>query len=318
MVISLFEQYGDSHLRNLDPTLVERIVNEILSRAVSVAWDDIAGLQFAKRAVQEIVILPLVRPDLFEGLREPPKGLLLFGPPGTGKTLIGKAIATQAKSTFFSISASSLTSKWVGEGEKMVRALFGVARCMLPAVIFVDEIDSLLTARTGTDGEASRRLKTEFLLQMEGVGGDKTELLLVVGATNRPQELDEAVRRRMTKRLYIPLPTHEARRALILNLLAREKTHALSEEDIDKVSSKTEGYSGSDVTALCKEAAMNPLRELGASIATVTRDSVRGMVLADFERALRTVRSSVSPGDLDQYLEWNKTFGTWQVDHVEE
>ena len=153
---------------------------------------------------------------------------------------------------------------------------------------------------------------------MEGVGGDKTELLLVVGATNRPQELDEAVRRRMTKRLYIPLPTHEARRALILNLLAREKTHALSEEDIDKVSSKTEGYSGSDVTALCKEAAMNPLRELGASIATVTRDSVRGMVLADFERALRTVRSSVSPGDLDQYLEWNKTFGTWQVDHVEE
>ncbi|KAF4519187.1 hypothetical protein B566_EDAN008250 [Ephemera danica] len=124
----------DERLRNIDPKMVEMITNEIMYVGKPVEWDDIAGLEFAKTTIQEIVVWPLLRPDIFSGLRGPPKGILLFGPPGTGKTLIGKCIAAQSKSTFFSISASSLTSKWIGDGEKMVRALFAVARCHQPAV----------------------------------------------------------------------------------------------------------------------------------------------------------------------------------------
>ncbi|CAI0457615.1 unnamed protein product [Linum tenue] len=134
-------------LRNLEPSLIEHVSNEIMERDPNVRWDDIAGLDHAKKCVTEMVIWPLLRPDIFKGCRSPGRGLLLFGPPGTGKTMIGKAIAGEAKATFFSISASSLTSKWLGEGEKLVRALFGVASCRQPAVIFVDEIDSLLSQK---------------------------------------------------------------------------------------------------------------------------------------------------------------------------
>jgi fidgetin-like protein 1 len=159
------EEPIDERLANIDPRLIEMIRNEIMHRVDNITWDSIAGLEHAKNSIKEIVVWPMLRPDIFKGLRGPPKGLLLFGPPGTGKTMIGKCIASQAKATFFSISASSLTSKWVGEGEKMVRALFAVARCSQPAVIFIDEIDSLLTQRTDGEVEASRRIKTEFLVQ---------------------------------------------------------------------------------------------------------------------------------------------------------
>ena len=141
------EEEEDPRYKNIDSKMVEMVKNEIMDQGEPVDWDDIAGLEFAKKTVKEIVVLPLKRPDLFFGLRGPPKGLLLFGPPGTGKTLIGKCIASRSGSTFFSISASSLTSKWVGEGEKMVRALFAVAKVHQPSVVFIDEIDSLLTAR---------------------------------------------------------------------------------------------------------------------------------------------------------------------------
>lgn len=156
---------GDERLRGIDPKLLETIQQEIIHRVDTVTWEHIAGLEHAKNTIKEIVIWPMLRPDIFTGLRGPPKGLLLFGPPGTGKTMIGKCIASQAKATFFSISASSLTSKWVGEGEKLVRALFACARALQPSVVFIDEIDSLLTQRTDGEFEASRRIKTEFLVQ---------------------------------------------------------------------------------------------------------------------------------------------------------
>mmetsp|Transcript_2757 Transcript_2757/g.5038 ORF Transcript_2757/g.5038 Transcript_2757/m.5038 type:complete len:420 (-) Transcript_2757:2207-3466(-) len=136
---------------NVEPRLVEMILNEALDKSPGVEWEDIAGLQFAKRCVMEAVIWPMQRPDIFKGLRGPPKGLLLFGPPGTGKTMIGRAIASKSGARFFNISASSLTSKWIGEGEKTVRALFSVARLLQPSVIFIDEIDSLLTQRVDSE-----------------------------------------------------------------------------------------------------------------------------------------------------------------------
>ncbi|KAL6960424.1 Fidgetin-like protein 1 [Sarracenia purpurea var. burkii] len=302
-------------LRNLEPRLIEHVSNEIMDRDPNVRWDDIAGLEHAKKCVTEMVIWPLLRPDIFKGCRSPGRGLLLFGPPGTGKTMIGKAIAGEAKATFFYISASSLTSKWIGEGEKLVRALFGVASCRQPAVIFVDEIDSLLSQRK-SDGEheSSRRLKTQFLIEMEGFDSGSEQILLI-GATNRPQELDEAARRRLTKRLYIPLPSsdEDARAWIIRNLLEKDGLFKLSKEDTDTICKLTEGYSGSDMKNLVKDASMGPLREAlrqGMEITSLNKEDMRSVTLQDFEDALQEVRASVSLNELCTYEEWNKQFGS--------
>ncbi|XP_068709902.1 fidgetin-like protein 1 isoform X2 [Montipora foliosa] len=298
----------DERLKNIDQKMVELITNEILDHGPPLSWDDIAGLEFAKSVIKEIVVWPMLRPDIFKGLRGPPKGVLLFGPPGTGKTLIGKCIASQSKATFFSISASSLTSKWVGEGEKMVRALFAVARCHLPAVIFIDEIDSLLSQRTDGENDASRRIKTEFLVQLDGATTSSDDRLLVVGATNRPQEIDEAARRRLVKRLYIPLPDACAREQIITSLLSQQK-YSLSKQDLMSIVQHTQGYSGSDMANLCREAALGPIRSI-VNIQYIEADQVRPIVFKDFEAALHQVRASVSEKDLDLYTEWNKLYGS--------
>lgn len=299
----------DERLKNFEPKIIELIMSEIMDHGPPVAWDDIAGLEFAKATIKEIVVWPMLRPDIFTGLRGPPKGILLFGPPGTGKTLIGKCIACQSGATFFSISASSLTSKWVGEGEKMVRALFAIARCHQPAVIFIDEIDSLLSQRTDGEHDSSRRIKTEFLVQLDGAATSSEDRILVVGATNRPQEIDEAARRRLAKRLYIPLPEAAARQHIVTNLMSREKSQ-LGADDLEKVVSSTEGFSGADMTQLCREAALGPIRSIQLSdIATITPEQVRPILYCDFQEALKTVRPSVSTKDLELYEDWNKTFG---------
>ncbi|XP_070772498.1 fidgetin-like protein 1 [Enoplosus armatus] len=302
-------QILDERLKNFEPKIIELIMSEIMDHGPPVAWDDIAGLEFAKTTIKEIVVWPMLRPDIFTGLRGPPKGILLFGPPGTGKTLIGKCIACQSGATFFSISASSLTSKWVGEGEKMVRALFAIARCHQPAVIFIDEIDSLLSQRTDGEHDSSRRIKTEFLVQLDGAATAAEDRILVVGATNRPQEIDEAARRRLAKRLYIPLPEATARWQIVTNLMAQEKNQ-LREQELDSVVTATEGFSGADMTQLCRDAALGPIRSIQLSdIATITADQVRPILYIDFQEALKTVRPSVSSKDLELYEEWNKTFG---------
>ncbi|XP_067038080.1 fidgetin-like protein 1 [Acropora muricata] len=298
----------DERLKNIDQKMIELITNEIMDHGPPLSWDDIAGLEFAKSVIKEIVVWPMLRPDIFKGLRGPPKGVLLFGPPGTGKTLIGKCIASQSKATFFSISASSLTSKWVGEGEKMVRALFAVARCHLPAVIFIDEIDSLLSQRTDGENDASRRIKTEFLVQLDGATTSSDDRLLVVGATNRPQEIDEAARRRLVKRLYIPLPDAGAREKIISSLLSEQK-YSLTEQDLRQIVHQTQGYSGSDMANLCREAALGPIRSI-ADIQCVDADQVRPIVFNDFDAALHQVRASVSEKDLILYTEWNKLYGS--------
>ncbi|XP_076025427.1 fidgetin-like protein 1 [Genypterus blacodes] len=302
-------QILDERLKNFEPKIIELIMSEIMDHGPPLGWDDIAGLEFAKTTIKEIVVWPMLRPDIFTGLRGPPKGILLFGPPGTGKTLIGKCIACQSGATFFSISASSLTSKWVGEGEKMVRALFAIARCHQPAVIFIDEIDSLLSQRTDGEHESSRRIKTEFLVQLDGAATAAEDRILVVGATNRPQEIDEAARRRLAKRLYIPLPEAAARRQIVTNLMAREKNQ-LREDELESVVAAAEGFSGADMTQLCREAALGPIRSIRfCDIATISADQVRPILHTDFQEALKTVRPSVSSKDLELYEDWNKTFG---------
>lgn len=300
---------SDERLKNIEPKMIELIMSEIMDHGPPLNWDDIAGLEFAKTTIKEIVVWPMLRPDIFTGLRGPPKGILLFGPPGTGKTLIGKCIACQSGATFFSISASSLTSKWVGEGEKMVRALFIVARCHQPAVIFIDEIDSLLSQRGESEHESSRRIKTEFLVQLDGATTSSEDRILVVGATNRPQEIDEAARRRLVKRLYIPLPEASARKQIIVSLMSREHCN-LTEQEVESIVIQADGFSGADMTQLCREAALGPIRSIQAmDIATITAEQVRPISYTDFQNALQVVKPSVSTKDLELYENWNKTFG---------
>lgn len=277
----------DERYKNLDPKMVEQIENEIyLEKANQVTWDDIAGLDFAKKTIKELIILPLMRPDIFRGIRTPAKGVLLFGPPGTGKTMIGKAIAHESNSTFFSISSSTLTSKWVGEGEKMVRTLFALAKIHQPSVVFIDEIDSLLCARNENDQEGSRRIKTEFMVQFGGTRSGDDDRILIIGATNRPEELDEAVRRRLEKRLYIPLPNKEGRRSFIKHTIESEKEKGLkidiSTDDMEEIVKMTKGYSGADLKSLCTEAAMVPLRSI-TNFADLDPDSIRSVNLEDFK-----------------------------------
>ncbi|KAL3990994.1 ATPase associated with various cellular activities (AAA) family protein [Acanthocheilonema viteae] len=305
---------ADESLKNLDDNIINIIEAEIMSTRTDIQWADVSGLEPAKKALKEIIVLPFLRPDIFKGIRAPPKGVLLFGPPGTGKTMIGRCVASQCKATFFNIAASSITSKWVGEGEKLVRALFAIARVLQPSVVFIDEIDSLLTSRSESEHESSRRIKTEFLIHLDGVATTSDERILILGATNRPQELDSAVKRRFAKRLYIGLPCDAARIQMIQLLLSDQK-HNLSDDDVQHVAELTNGYSGADMKQLCSEAAMIPVRNIVDSssldIASISADDIRPISFSDFETALHFVRPTVVEKDLEGYRAWNKQYGSF-------
>ncbi|XP_058880389.1 spastin-like isoform X3 [Acipenser ruthenus] len=297
------------NFKNVDSKLANLILNEIVDSGASVRFDDVAGQELAKQALQEIVILPALRPELFTGLRAPARGLLLFGPPGNGKTMLAKAVAMESNATFFNISAASLTSKYVGEGEKLVRALFAVARELQPSIIFIDEIDSLLCERREGEHDASRRLKTEFLIEFDGVQSIGDDRVLVMGATNRPQELDEAVLRRFAKRVYVALPSEETRFKLLKNLLGKHG-NPLSQKELVQLARMTEGYSGSDLTALAKDAALGPIRELKPEqVKNMSAKEMRNIKLCDFVESLKKIKHSVSPQTLDAFVRWNKDYG---------
>ncbi|XP_072354578.1 spastin isoform X2 [Scyliorhinus torazame] len=301
------------NFRNVDSKLANLILNEVVDSAPSVRFEDIAGQELAKQALQEIVILPSLRPELFTGLRAPARGLLLFGPPGNGKTMLAKAVASESNATFFNISAASLTSKYVGEGEKLVRALFSAARELQPSIIFIDEIDSLLCERREGEHDASRRLKTEFLIEFDGVQSTGDDRVLVMGATNRPQELDEAVLRRFAKRVFVSLPNEKTRMLLITNLLAKHG-NPLNQKDREHLSKQTEGYSGSDLTALAKDAALGPIRELKPDeVRNMAASEVRTIRLTDFEDSRRKIKRSVGSQTLEGYKRWNEEYGDTAV-----
>lgn len=309
--------------RGVDETAAQQILNDIVIQGDEVHWDDVAGLDIAKSALKETVVYPFLRPDLFMGLREPARGMLLFGPPGTGKTMLARAVATESRSTFFAISASSLTSKFLGESEKLVRALFALAKMLAPSIIFVDEIDSLLSSRSSSgEHEATRRIKTEFLIQWSDLakaaaGREQTEKdkergdasrVLVLAATNLPWAIDEAARRRFVRRQYIPLPEDHVRKSQFKTLLSHQK-HELDDIDMDQLVTLTDGFSGSDITALAKDAAMGPLRSLGEKLLHMTMDEIRPIRFEDFRASLKTIRPSVSKQGLKEFEDWAREFG---------
>jgi vacuolar protein-sorting-associated protein 4 len=297
----------------------------------NVRWDDVAGLEPAKAALREAVVLPLRFPSLFTGERKPWKGILLYGPPGTGKSHLAKAVATEVEATFFAISSSDLVSKWVGDSEKLVRALFDSATQRKPSIIFIDEVDALCSNRSDTDSEASRRLKNELLVRMSAA----EDGVLVLGATNLPFALDPAVRRRFERRILIPLPDEAARSAL-LRIHLGQTPHTLSADEIAAVARRCEGLSGADVSVLVRDALMEPVRELqtathfardadgnwapcapnarGAKAMSLMEVPATALktpktIAAHFERALRAVRPTVGADDLRRHTEFEREFG---------
>ncbi|XP_020523295.1 katanin p60 ATPase-containing subunit A-like 2 isoform X2 [Amborella trichopoda] len=293
--------------------LAESLSRDIIRGSPDVKWESIKGLEKCKRLLKEAVVMPIKYPKYFTGLLSPWKGILLFGPPGTGKTMLAKAVATECKTTFFNISASSVVSKWRGDSEKLIKVLFELARHHAPSTIFLDEIDAIISQRGEgrSEHEASRRLKTELLIQMDGL--TKTdELVFVLAATNLPWELDAAMLRRLEKRILVPLPEPEARRSMFEELLPSSQGVELPYEILVE---KTEGYSGSDIRLVCKEAAMQPLRRLVAILeekGDAPEEELPGVCPVrpeDVETALRNTRPSAHL-DANRYDKFNADYGS--------
>ncbi|KAG9510786.1 Spastin, partial [Fragariocoptes setiger] len=298
-----------SNLRGINKELANTIIDHIYTPATKVTFDCIAGQTSAKQALYEMVILPTFRPELFTGLRSPARGLLLFGPPGNGKTLLAKAVASESKATFFNLSASALTSKWVGEAEKLVKALFAIARELQPSIIFIDEIDSLLCQRSSNEAESSRRLKTEFFIGFDGLQSSAEERIMVMGATNRPEELDDAILRRFTKRIYVKNPDFDTRIQLLKKLSEGTKC-SLSVKDLRLLATQTEGYSGSDLAALAKDAALGPVRELSVDeIKNMPVSAMRTVNVDDFLVSSKRIRKSTPSNSVSNYENWNNQYG---------
>ncbi|XP_043674399.1 vacuolar protein sorting-associated protein 4 isoform X1 [Vespula pensylvanica] len=286
--------------------LQTKLEGAIIIEKPDIKWNDVAGLDGAKEALKEAVILPIRFPHLFTGKRIPWKGILLFGPPGTGKSYLAKAVATEANnSTFFSVSSSDLVSKWLGESEKLVKNLFDLARQHKPSIIFIDEIDSLCSSRSDNESESARRIKTEFLVQMQGVGSDN-DGILVLGATNIPWVLDSAIRRRFEKRIYIPLPEEQAR-AVMFKLHLGSTAHCLSDDDFKKLAAATEGYSGADISIIVRDSLMQPVRQ----VQTATHfKKVRGPSPKDPSVIVDDLLTPCSPGDPDAIeMSWMEVDG---------
>ncbi|BES93995.1 Katanin p60 ATPase-containing subunit [Nesidiocoris tenuis] len=302
-----------------DQDLVDMLERDIVQKNPNIRWDDIADLHEAKRLLEEAVVLPMWMPDFFRGIRRPWKGVLMVGPPGTGKTMLAKAVATECGTTFFNVSSSTLTSKYRGESEKLVRLLFEMARFYAPSTIFIDEIDSLCSRRgTESEHEASRRVKSELLVQMDGISSSSEDgpgkVVMVLAATNFPWDIDEALRRRLEKRIYIPLPNSEGREALLrINLREVQVEPNL---DMSDIAARLKGYSGADITNVCRDAAMMVMRR---KIQGLRPEQIKQLAKEDldlpvskkdFIEAIAKCNKSVSKEDLDKYEKWMAEFGS--------
>lgn len=282
---------------------MQQMQSAIVRERPTTHFSDVAGLESAKQLLNEAVIMPLKLPELYVGPTRPWAGILLYGPPGTGKSFLAKAVAGEATNTqFLTVSNADLTSKWVGESEKLVKALFETARMVKPAVVFIDEIDSLVSQRGQNDTESGKRIKTEFLTQMDGVNSHN-DGVLIIAATNLPWELDQAMLRRFERRIYIPLPDRKARLVLIKNSL-KSACHELTESQMDEIAAKTEGYSGADLATLIRDALMGAIREFEQ--ATVF-EKKRGIDLHGVERdGLWSVATGITMFKTTRKCKWDE------------
>jgi len=296
----------DVELTETEMQIAEEIIDP---DSMSITFDDIGGLEDVKASLHELLILPVCRPELFakKKLAATPKGILLYGPPGTGKTLLAKATAKECNVVFINLNWSSILSKWLGESEKLATAVFTLARKLQPCIIFIDEIDSFLRNRSSYDNEANSHIKAQFMSMWDGLNASDDMKIVVIGATNRPDDIDEAIKRRMPRRFFVDLPGPTQREDILKIILA--------DENLDKkfnykyLAELTDKYSGSDLKELCRAAAYAPIRELVAqerksasnrnnissetSNSDETRNSkARPLSMEDFVAAMQSVRPS--------------------------
>ncbi|EES16128.2 uncharacterized protein LOC8066340 isoform X2 [Sorghum bicolor] len=302
--------------------------NVIAPNDTGVTFEDIGALDNLKDTLRELIMLPLQRSELYSKgqLTKPVKGILLFGPPGTGKTMVAKAVATEVGANFINVPMSSIASKWIGDGEKYVKAIFSLASKLSPAVIFVDEVDSLLGRRgRPTEHETTRKVKNEFMIHWDGLCTKEQERVIVLGATNRPFDLDDAVVRRFPHRLMVSLPDKSNREKILKVILSKETLEP--DVDLESIAKMADGYSGSDLKNLCVTAAHRPIREIiekekkEKSLAIAEgrpepplygREDIRPLGMDDLKFALGQVCASF-PSDSEtmaQISKWNNEFGS--------
>lgn len=328
--------------RQADEALRSALGDTLLLDKPNLAWDDVAGLDQARKTLEEAVLLPQKFPQMFVGKRKAWKGILLYGPPGTGKSYLAKVIASVSNASFFSVSSADLVSKYFGQSEKLVRELFVMAMEKKPAIIFIDEIDAICGKRSEGQQDSTLRMQTEFLTCMTDIA--EAEGVLVMAATNRPFDLDPAVRRRFEKRIYIPLPNEQAR-AQLFKIHSNEDGVHLSEQEFQRLAHRTDGFSGSDIQNTCRDALMQPVREClraqywrpvevedaqgrvslryvpcadpdveGAERLDMMQLSPESLVVPDvglayFEQTLATIKPSVGREDLKMYEDYTRMFG---------
>jgi vacuolar protein-sorting-associated protein 4 len=331
---------SSSHHTKNDQALRDQITDTMLVKRPSVSMDSVAGLHVVKEVLRQAVVYPLSMQQLFANRVEPWSGILLYGPPGTGKTLIAKAVASEVSgSTFMQVTISKIMSKYVGESERLVEMLFRVARENKPVVMFIDEVDALVSQRNDGEHEVSRKVKNMFLQEMDGVGSQNSGVL-VLCATNMPWTLDDAFLRRMQRRIYIPRPCAESR-ASILSVLLKDVPHTLTPEHVADIAAATDEWTGSDLNTLVRTARNRQLQSLSVarhfvetgpdkmlvpcastvpgarelSMADIkdkgwlARVQLPDVSVDDFTHALVTVKPSPLSQKIEKYEEWTTNYG---------
>ncbi|CAB3244179.1 unnamed protein product [Arctia plantaginis] len=299
-------------LANITPDkkqLVELLYQDIL-RPSAVSWDEVKGLSSAKSLLMESVVYPVRYPEVFTGLLEPWRGVLLHGPPGTGKTMLAKAVASESLCTFFNISCSTIVNKWRGESEKIIKVLFEMASYYSPSIIFIDEVETLASDRSAPgEHEASRRLKAQLLTELDGIES-RDGIIFLLANSNMPWEIDPAMLRRLEKRIFIPLPDYETRAELFETYLNTKNIELYPKVDFKEFASKTEGYSGSDIKLVCKEALMSTVRKMLPNM--VGKGNVQNrkdkLDLSDILTAIEKTKP-VSKNLASKHKEWQNEMG---------